>query len=85
MPQNGIYNVRLYLQNVEFKTYSMNDWLASSINKENKKLLNDRLENIITPMFDLDNEIEKRDKVVKRIHDIYRFNKLSNTQNTLTI
>ena len=83
MPQNGIYNVRLYLQNVEFKTYSMNDWLTSSINKENKKLLNDRLENIITPMFDLDNEIEKRDKVVKRIHDIYRFNKLSNSQNTL--
>ena len=61
----------------------MNDWLTNSINKENENLLNNKLDNIITPMFDLDNEIEKRDKVVKRIHDIYRFNKLSNSQNTL--
>ena len=83
IPKKGIYNIRLYLQNVEFKTYSMNDWLTNSINKENENLLNNKLDNIITPMFDLDNEIEKRDKVVKRIHDIYRFNKLSNSQNTL--
>lgn len=78
-----IYKVRLYLQNVEFKTISMNDWLTKKINDENKSLLIDKLDKIITPMFDLDNEIEKRDKVVKKIHDIYRFNKLSNSQNTL--
>ena len=79
----GIYKVELYLNNVEYQTSSMNTWLQNKINKENEVLLNKKLENIITPMFDLDNEIEKRSKVVKRIHDIYRFNKLNNSRNTM--
>lgn len=83
LPVKGIYNVSLYLNNVEYQTYSMNEWLQNEINEENQDLLNKKLEEIITPMFDLDNEIEKRSKVVKRIHDIYRFNKLNNSRNTM--
>lgn len=83
IPVNGIYKVELYLNNVEYQTTSMNKWLQDKINTENEELLNDKLENIITPMFDLDNEIEKRSNVVKRIHDIYRFNKLNNSRNTM--
>jgi len=83
IPVKGIYKVELYLNNVEYQTTSMNKWLQDKINTENKELLNEKLEKIITPMFDLDNEIEKRSKVVKRIHDIYRFNKLNNSRNTM--
>lgn len=83
LPVNGIYKVELYLNNVEYQTSSMNTWLQDKINNENEGLLNKKLEDIITPMFDLDNEIEKRSKVVKRIHDIYRFNKLNNSRNTM--
>ena len=83
IPVKGIYKVELYLNNVEYQSTSMNNWLQDKINTENKELLNEKLEKIITPMFDLDNEIEKRSKVVKRIHDIYRFNKLNNSRNTM--
>ena len=83
IPVKGIYNVELYLNNVEYQTSSMNNWLRNRINNENNDLLNKKLEEIITPMFDLDNEIEKRSKVVKRIHDIYRFNELNNSRNTM--
>jgi hypothetical protein len=80
---NGIYKVDLYIENITFKTQSMNLWLDNAINNINTEILDNQLDEIITPMFDMDNEIDKRDKIVKRVRDIYRFNKLSNSQNNM--
>lgn len=83
IPTNGIYKVDLYIENITFKTQSMNLWLENAINNINTETLDNQLDEIITPMFDMDNEIDKRDKIVKRVRDIYRFNKLSNSQNNM--
>ena len=69
---------QLYLKNVITDKVSANTFLTEKLALKQKELLHDKYNDIITPMFMVDNKISNLDKSIQNIQATYNFNKLNN-------
>lgn len=69
---------QMYIKNVSTDKVSANDFLRERLSLKQKELLHDKYNEIITPMFMVDNKIANLENSINVIKDTYNFNKLNN-------
>jgi hypothetical protein len=69
---------QMYIKNVSSDKISANDFLKERLSQKQKELLHDKYNDIITPMFMVDNKIANLENSINTIKDTYNFNKLNN-------
>jgi len=69
---------QMYIKNVSSDKVSANDFLQERLSQKQKELLHDKYNEIITPMFMVDNKIANLQNSINIIKDTYNFNKLNN-------
>jgi len=74
---------QMYIKNASTDKVNANDFLREKLAIKQKELLHDKYNDIITPMFMVDNKISKLENSLNIIKDNYNFNKLNNMANNL--
>lgn len=69
---------QMYLKNASTDKVNANTFLSEKLALKQKELLHDKYNNIITPMFMVDNKINNLEKSIQNIQSTYNFNKLNN-------
>lgn len=69
---------QMYIKNASSDKISANDFLKERLSQKQKELLHDKYNEIITPMFMVDNKIANLENSINVIKDTYNFNKLNN-------
>ena len=69
---------QMYIKNASSDKISANDFLKERLSQKQKELLHDKYNEIITPMFMVDNKIVNLENSINVIKDTYNFNKLNN-------
>lgn len=69
---------QMYIKNASSDKVSANDFLRERLSQKQKELLHDKYNEIITPMFMVDNKIANLENAINTIKDVYNFNKLNN-------
>lgn len=69
---------QMYIKNASSDKVNANTFLRERLSLKQKELLHDKYNEIITPMFMVDNKIAKLEKSIDIIKDSYNFNKLNN-------
>jgi hypothetical protein len=74
---------QMYIKNASSSKVSANDFLRERLTLKQKELLHDKYNEIITPMFMVDNKISNLENSINIIKDTYNFNKLNNMANNI--
>lgn len=69
---------QMYIKNASSDKVNANEFLRERLSQKRKELLHDKYNEIITPMFMVDNKITNLEHSINAIRDTYNFNKLNN-------
>ncbi len=75
-----IYTLNLFPQSITSSFESLKEYTKSALNKTTERLLKDNVAEIVTPMFIVDQRLDRTEGILAKIKDHYRFNELSNAQ-----
>jgi hypothetical protein len=75
-----IYSINLYPQSITSSFESLKEYTKAALGKTTERLLKDNVAEIVTPMFMVDQRLDRTEGVLTKIMDHYRFNELSNAQ-----
>ncbi len=75
-----IYTINLFPQSITSAFESLKEYTKSALNKTTERLLKDNVAEIVTPMFMVDQRLDRTEGILAKIKDHYRFNELSNAQ-----
>lgn len=73
-----IFNSQLYIINTKPGVVDANTYMKVNLEQQNKEILRDKYNGIITPMFMIDNSLSKLESSLDSIKDAYDFNRLNN-------
>ena len=73
-----IFNSQLYIINSKPGVVDANTYMKANLEEQNKEILRDKYNGIITPMFMIDNSLSKLENSLNNIKDAYEFNRLNN-------
>lgn len=73
-----IFNSQLYIINSKPGVVDANTYMKTNLEAQNKEILRDKYNGIITPMFMIDNNLSKLESSLDNIKDAYEFNRLNN-------
>jgi len=75
-----VYTINLFPQSITSAFESLKEYTKSALNKTTERLLKDNVAEIVTPMFMVDQRLDRTEGILAKIKDHYRFNELSNAQ-----
>lgn len=75
-----IYTINLFPQSITSSFESLKEYTKTALGKTTERLLKDNVAEIVTPMFMVDQRLDRTEGVLTKIMDHYRFNELSNAQ-----
>lgn len=75
-----IYTINLFPQSITSTFESLKEYTKTALGKTTERLLKDNVAEIVTPMFMVDQRLDRTEEVLAKIKDHYRFNELSNAQ-----
>ncbi len=75
-----IYTINLFPQSITSAFESLREYTKSALNKTTERLLKDNVAEIVTPMFMVDQRLDRTEGILAKIKDHYRFNELSSAQ-----
>lgn len=79
---NNIDKSDYFIINLTYNPYLLKEFTTKRI-KDIDQLVVDNMTSIISPIINVDNDINKLEQKVQNIHDIYKFNELSNQMSNL--
>lgn len=79
---NGINKSNYFIINLTYNPYLLKEFTTKRI-KDIDQLVVDNMTSIISPIINVDNDINKLEQKLQNIHDIYKFNELNNQMTTL--
>lgn len=75
-----VYTINLFPQSITSAFESLKEYTKSALNKTTERLLKDNVAEIVTPMFMVDQRLDRTEGILAKIKAHYRFNELSNAQ-----
>lgn len=78
----GVDKSSYFIINLIYNPYLLKEFTTKRI-KDIDQLVVDNMTSIISPIINVDNDINKLEQKVQNIHDIYKFNELSNQMSNL--
>jgi hypothetical protein len=83
IPDNEIYSSQLYIINARAGVVDANAYMKKNLEEQNKEILRDKYNAIITPMFMVDNKLSQLEDNLQVIKDAYEFNRLNSMASQL--
>lgn len=77
-PYELLYKSQLYITNAKPGKVDANEYMKANLEYQNKEVLRNKYNEIITPMFMIDNKLNKLESTLNNIKDAYEFNRLNN-------
>jgi len=75
-----IYTINLFPQSITSSFESLKEYTKAALGRTTERLLKDNVAEIVTPMFMVDQRLDRTEGILTKIMDHYRFNELSNAQ-----
>jgi len=77
-PYELLYKAQLYITNAKPGKVDANEYMKANLESQNIEVLRNKYNEIITPMFMIDNKLNKLESTLNNIKDAYEFNRLNN-------